>query len=338
MCLNISKIITGFLLLFILPSISLFGQNDNEWIKKGSYPEGYEVGGDPTTRHGFENNGYIRSIRQIPNGEYGIFENSMMPGKFLGKRVKISAFIKTDDVEGWAGVWMRVDGPSDTMLTFDNMETRKILGSTEWKKYQVVLDVDKTARNIAYGILLVGNGKAWIADLKLEAVSDETEITDPSNKWNLYIHGNYKEAAKLFRNYAVVKDIYDNKGELVYYDTYDNIFYYLSLYRSGELEKAAKYIQEVSDTLKENKWINPVVHFYAGKIDENTLWEATKINDEKEEMGRKCEAYFYIGMNYLFRQKMIEAKDYFEKCIATNVKDYIEYGMAETELKRISNK
>ena len=154
MWLNIFNSTLRLVFLFLLMQICSFGQNNAEWLKRGSYAEGYEVGGDPTTKHGSENNGYIRSIIQIPNGEYGSFKNSMIPGKFLGKRVKISAFIKTDDVKGWAGLWMRVDGPSDTTLAFDNMETRPIKGSTEWKNYQVVLDVDKTALNIAYGTFI----------------------------------------------------------------------------------------------------------------------------------------------------------------------------------------
>ena len=186
------------------------------------------------------------------------------------------------------------------------------------------------------GLLLVDQGEAFIGDLKFEAVSAETEITEVPDKWKSYRQGNYKEAAKLFRKYAVNEDLY-NKGELFYYANYDNIYYYLSLCRSGEMDKGAKFIQVLSNTLTEDKWINPVVHFYAGKIDENELLEATKNNDEKEETGRKCEAYFYIGMNYLLKQKIVEAKNCFEKCLATNVKDYMEYEMAETELKRISN-
>lgn len=337
MCLNISKLILRLFLFVLLLHINSFGQNNDKWIKWGSQTEYYEVGGNPTTNHGSENNGYIKSIVPEPKG-FGTLMANVKPDKYIGKRLKLSAFVKTEEIKDWAGLWMRVDGESDTTLAFDNMENRPIKGTNDWKNYYVVLNVTESALNIAYGILLVGNGKAWIGDLNLEVVSDEIEITEVPGKWNLYRQGKYEEAAKLFKNYAVAKDIYDNKGELIYYDTYDNIFYYLSLYRSGEVEKASEYIQEVSDTLKEDKWINPVVHFYAGKIDENALLKAAEINDEKEENGRKCEAYFYIGMNYLLEQKIIEAKNYFEKCIATNVKDYVEYEMAETELKRISNK
>lgn len=336
MWLNIFKSISRLLVLSIMLHLSSCGQNNGEWIKSGSYSEGYEVGGDPTTKRGSENNGYLRSIVQIPKGEFGALKSDMVPGKFLGKRVKISAFIKTDDVEGWAGLWMRVDGPSDTTLAFDNMETRPISGTTEWKNYHVVLDVGKSARNIACGILLVDQGEVFIADLKFEVVGDETEITEVPDKWKLYRQGKHKEAAMLFRKFAVNEDLY-SKGELYYYENYDNIYYYLSLCRSGEMDKGNQFIRELSSTLKEDKWINPVVHFYAGTINENDLLKATKNNDEKEEAGRKCEAYFYIGMDYFLKHKLLEAKNYFKKSLATDVKDYLEYEMAETELKRIGN-
>lgn len=314
----------------------MLGQDNNEWIKKGSFPEGYEVGGDPTADYGDENVGFIKSLIQIPNGEFGNLTKNIKPGNYSGKRLKLSAIIKADEVDGWVGLRMRIDGPSDTVLAFDNMETRAIKGTTNWKTYHVVLDVAAIAEKISYGILLIGKGAAWIGNLKLEVVGDETEITAVPDKWDLFQQGNYEDAAKLFREYAVTEDIYDASGEIIYYENYDNIYYYLSLYRSGEVEKATEYIQELSNTVKEDKWINPVIHYYSGKIDASILLKATEVNDEKEMKGRKCEAYFYIGMNYLLKQNIAEAKNYFEQCRATNVSDFIEYRMAETELKRIS--
>lgn len=334
MCLNISRITSALILLSIFLPIYLMGQDTDEWIKKGSYPDGYEAGGDPSANLDDENVGYIKSIIPMPLGEYGILMTYINPSDYSGKRLKLSTFIKTDEVKGSVGLWMRIDGPSDSMLALDNMQTRPVKGTTDWKSYHVVLDVADFAENIACGILLAGEGAAWIGNLSLEIVSDETEITSVPDKWDLFQQGNYEDAAKLFRT-GVTEDIYNMSGEVIYYENYDNILYYLSLYRSGEVEQATEFIQNLSNTLKEDKWINPVVHFYAGKIDENTLLKATEINDEKEEKGRKCEAYFYIGMNYLLEQKTIEAKKYFEKCIGTNVNDFMEYGLAETELKRI---
>ena len=335
MCLNILKLFLRLLLLSSLTALNLFGQGDDRWIKWGSYVEGYEVGGDPSEDLNDENVGFIKSQIKVPNGEFGILKTNITSGKYSGQRLKLSAFIKTDEVKGWAGLWMRIDGPSDTVLASDNMQTRPIKGTTDWKSYSVVLDVATNADSIAYGILLVGEGAALIGNLSLEIVSGETEITEVPDKWVLFKQGNYKDAAKLFGDNVVDEDIYNINGELIYYENYEYIYYYLSLCRSGEVEKATEFIQNLSNTLKEDKWINPVVHYYSGKIDAGTLLRATDVKDEKERKEKKCEAYYFIGMNYLLKQDTIEAKNYFEKCIATNVKDYIEYGLAEAELKRI---
>jgi hypothetical protein len=59
----------------------------------------------------------------------------------------------------WAGLWMRVDGQEPKMLAFDNMQGRPIQGTTAWKRYEVILDVDPQATAIAFGILWTRRGR-----------------------------------------------------------------------------------------------------------------------------------------------------------------------------------
>lgn len=73
---------------------------------------------------------------------------------YRGKRMSFSAVVKSADVENWAGLWMRIDGPFERSLGFDNMQNRSIKGTTNWQKYGVVLDVPMESINIAFGILL----------------------------------------------------------------------------------------------------------------------------------------------------------------------------------------
>ncbi len=68
---------------------------------------------------------------------------------------------------------MRVDG-NETTLSFDNMEDRPITGTTDWGKYEIVLDVPESTIKIFYGILLAGTGEAWVNGTQLElAVATE---------------------------------------------------------------------------------------------------------------------------------------------------------------------
>jgi len=83
-----------------------------------------------------------------------------------GRRLTLSGWIRTSDVTtGWAGLWLRVDGPEGAVLAIDNMQDRGVAGTTPWRRYEVVLDVSAEAGAIYFGPLLAGNGTAWFDDL-----------------------------------------------------------------------------------------------------------------------------------------------------------------------------
>ena len=88
-----------------------------------------------------------------------------IPAKYQGKKIKLTGYIKTENVEnGYAGLWMRID-PS---VGFDNMNDRGITGTTDWKKYEIILDLSPSkAEQIVLGGLLVGTGKMWLDDLTI---------------------------------------------------------------------------------------------------------------------------------------------------------------------------
>ena len=95
-----------------------------------------------------------------------------------GERLRMSAYVKTKDVEAWAGLWMRVDGPGGGILSFDNMQDRPVRGTIGWEQYEVVLDVPETSVHIAFGVLLAGKGKVWVDDFEFEVVGPDTPVTD----------------------------------------------------------------------------------------------------------------------------------------------------------------
>jgi hypothetical protein len=77
---------------------------------------------------------------------------------------------------------MRVDGAANEMLAFDNAQDRASHGTTDWRHFDVVLDVPAKAEGIAFGILLAGAGTAWVSGLKFEEVPMTVAVTDPSAK------------------------------------------------------------------------------------------------------------------------------------------------------------
>ena len=62
-------------------------------------------------------------------------------------------------------------------LAFDNMQDRSIKGTTDWKQYDVVLDVPQNATGIFFGVLLSGTGTVWLSEAKFEIVGPNVLTT-----------------------------------------------------------------------------------------------------------------------------------------------------------------
>jgi hypothetical protein len=95
---------------------------------------------------------------------------------YVGKRVRLRAWVRSQDVADWAGLWMRVD-KGNTVITLDNMQNRPIKGNQAWETCDVVLDVPQDATRISFGILLTGTGEVWINDVTFEIVGNEVPTT-----------------------------------------------------------------------------------------------------------------------------------------------------------------
>jgi hypothetical protein len=148
------------------------------WIKAGSHPAEYDVGVDTTTpRAGGKASGFIRAKAGELHG-FGTLMQTADAGAFRGKRVRLSGYVKSQDVlSGWSGMWLRIDGSRGEMLGFDNMQSRPIKGTTDWTRYEVVLDVPNEAAALAFGVLLGGNGHVWLDDLAFEVVAPTVPTT-----------------------------------------------------------------------------------------------------------------------------------------------------------------
>ncbi|MBO9542692.1 hypothetical protein J7643_19055 [bacterium] len=151
------------------------------WYKAGSKPEAYAVGLDQSVRHGKGASAYLKSVTAIRDNEsFGTLMQTFSAREYRGKRVRMSAFVKSKDVKDWAGLWMRVDGPEQAVLSFDNMQERPIKGTSDWKKYEIVLDVPQESEAIAFGLLLSKTGETWVDDFKFE-LAGNVPPTKPAN-------------------------------------------------------------------------------------------------------------------------------------------------------------
>jgi hypothetical protein len=96
---------------------------------------------------------------------------------YRGQRVRFSALIKGEDVEGAGGIWMRVDDTDKPGTSFDNMQDRAVKGTADWTPYSIVLDVSNNAQGLFFGTLMSGKGQLWISDLRFEVVDRTVPVT-----------------------------------------------------------------------------------------------------------------------------------------------------------------
>ncbi|MCX6170822.1 MAG: hypothetical protein NTX65_15890 [Ignavibacteriales bacterium] len=154
------------------------------WFSAGSKPTEYEMGIDKSVFQNGNSSAFIKS-KEPKNNEFGTLMQYISAENFIGKRLQLTGYIKSESVEGWSGMWMRLDGETNQSLGFDNMQNRSIRGTTAWKKYEIVLDVPAGSKAIAYGVLLSGKGKIWFDNMKIEEVDKSIPVTNMTRENNL---------------------------------------------------------------------------------------------------------------------------------------------------------
>jgi hypothetical protein len=155
--------------------VCVFAVTPRGWMLAGSNPTSYESGIDAQISCSGHPAAFLKSTATHIDG-FGTLMQEFRADHYVGKRVRFSAFVKTQDASGWAGLWMRIDKGA-TQLAFDNMQNRPIKGTTDWQKYDVVLDVPQDATGVFFGVLLGGTGEVWISNVKFEAVGPDVPTT-----------------------------------------------------------------------------------------------------------------------------------------------------------------
>lgn len=178
------KTITPILMkvLFITIIMTLFSfMPQNTWNKTGNKVPSYYMGIDKDSDRQGHNVNTIQSKDEKIDG-FGALAQSNSAEKYLGKRVRMSGYIKTEGVDQWAGFWLRVDQKDfPEPLSFDNMHDgktdRSIKGTKDWTKYEIVLDVPNEATRLVYGVLLSGTGQLWFDEINFEIVDNNIPTT-----------------------------------------------------------------------------------------------------------------------------------------------------------------
>ncbi|MDN4601264.1 AraC family transcriptional regulator [Paenibacillus sp. F6_3S_P_1C] len=155
------------------------------WMLTGSHPQNYEMGIDPAEVHQGKASGYLKAVTPMDSNEFATMMQQFRADKYVGKRMKLSGFVKTELVDAFCGLWMRVDNNVHDVLQFDNMHDRPITGTQPWNQYHIVLDVPKDSAVISFGVILNGKGKVWVDSFRFEEVDSNTPLTHIETEYEM---------------------------------------------------------------------------------------------------------------------------------------------------------
>ncbi len=194
------------------------------WHTFGKQAGECEMKGDPTVPHGSENVGNVKSTSSLG---YGAWSAKIDSKKYLGNRIKLSGYVKTEELDSFASLFMDVLGQGDIILSSDAMKNRPISDTTNWNKYEIVLDVDKDSTSIKYGCLVFGKGQAWIDGLKIEIANQEIATTNtlgtwPEGSFKDYLVGGDPAAPHGSEKRGYIKSIVNEPKDFYAYGTYIN--------------------------------------------------------------------------------------------------------------------
>jgi hypothetical protein len=168
-----------------VPVISMpLDRNDNlpeGWFKSGTQPQDYSIGIDRSMSSNGNASAYIRSKEMKPSGSC-LLAQEIKAENYRGERVSLSGYVKTKYVSYWSGLFMIAYDAAGRAIAYDNMQNRPVVGSSEWIKYEIVLDIPQNSDKIFFGASLNGKGEIWIDNLKLLVVSKNVPVTDLSGK------------------------------------------------------------------------------------------------------------------------------------------------------------
>jgi C-terminal processing protease CtpA/Prc len=166
-----------------------YAKNDalpSDWIQWGSY----DLIIDSTKAVSGKNSLLIDS----KNGEAFGCVAYKLPANFKGKKITLEGYMKYENAtDGFVGLLIRIDKDGQS-VGFDNMQSQKLQGTSEWKKHTVTIDFKENADEIYVAGILVGKGKAWFDNFKvtidgkpiesLKPIEKELSIVDKDNEFD----------------------------------------------------------------------------------------------------------------------------------------------------------
>jgi predicted Ser/Thr protein kinase len=140
------------------------------WSASESVSGQYRVGIDRQIVHSGTSSLFLRSLARKPEGIVTAFQQfSAVP--YRGRRVRVSAFLRCENAESGAELWLWSLGSEGAA------EKVAVRGTTRWQQYQLVMDVPGNADRLGIWLAMSGPGTVWADDFSFSPVSKAVPLS-----------------------------------------------------------------------------------------------------------------------------------------------------------------
>jgi len=114
-------------------------------------------------------------------GKYGTWVRQVDAADYRGKRVQITASVRTQGATGRVDFWARMQA-KDSSVDGDGLggARQPLPPDSDWIQKEIVLDVPVKTDRIEYGVGVAGPGKVWLESAKVEALGGDVPLTGAS--------------------------------------------------------------------------------------------------------------------------------------------------------------
>jgi bifunctional DNase/RNase len=150
-----------------------FTQGLEHWVLRGSFLQDasgrhwqdYACGTGPAPDAAMAS-GYLKAQVPQPAG-FADLRQGILADAHRGRRVRLSADLKTADTTNKAGLYLRVIDPARSKPP-EIREQLSLHGTTDWTRQHIESDVPADSVYVLFGITLTGPGQIWATNIQVE--------------------------------------------------------------------------------------------------------------------------------------------------------------------------
>ena len=120
---------------------------------------------------------FLKTKEGASKGKGGL-QQAFLADEYRGKRLRLSSFLKTENVEGGTALWIQIEGVNETLRPA-NAQEHVLQGTHGWVRRELSVEVPQESISVVLGLTLVGRGHIWLSDVRLEVVDENTSASPP---------------------------------------------------------------------------------------------------------------------------------------------------------------